>query len=338
MSGRGLLRKRVRIITFAAFLVVLSGLLLVSCNTKPEPYRIGILSGLDFVASAAEGFKAEMTELGYAEGEDIVYDVQNTDFDIPTYQNVLNQFVEDEVDLIVVFPTEASIEAKNATAGTDIPVVFSVALVEGMGLVDSVREPGGNITGVRYPGPEIAVRRFEILRQIVPDKTQFIIPYQKGYPIVPPQLEILRPAAAEAGITLIEIPASNAEELAVLLQDLSETEDLENSAILMLSEPLTVTADPFAVLADFASEHQLPMGGAIYPTEGYGSMFDVNIDIEEAGRLAAPQADKILKGTNAGTIPVISSDMTLVINNKQAEELGLVVPQDLLLIADDVIR
>ena len=106
------------------------------------------------------------------------------------YKSVLQKFVADKVDAIFVFPTEASLEAKTATQGTNIPVVFNFAFIEGMGLVDSVRAPGGNITGVRYPGPDIAIKRFEIMRALVPQAKRMLIPYQKGYPIVTPQVEV----------------------------------------------------------------------------------------------------------------------------------------------------
>lgn len=127
------------------------------------------LAGISFVADIVDGFKEGMAELGYVEGENIEYDVQLTEFDMTKYESIIKKFVEDDVDLILVFPTEATIMAKQGTQGTDIPVLFDFALVEEMGIVDSIREPGGNITGVRYPGPDIALRRFEIMQELVPD-------------------------------------------------------------------------------------------------------------------------------------------------------------------------
>lgn len=85
---------------------------------------MGILSGLSYVAEAADGFKAKMTELGYVEGKNIIYDHQKTDFDMAAYKNILTKFVADKVDLVFVFPTEATQEAKAATQGTNIPVVL----------------------------------------------------------------------------------------------------------------------------------------------------------------------------------------------------------------------
>ena len=92
--------------------LIAAALLLSGCGqAKPKVYHVGILSGLGFIADATDGFKEGMTNLGYIEGENIVYDVQETDFDMEAYRNILQKFVEDKVDLIVAFPTEASIEA-----------------------------------------------------------------------------------------------------------------------------------------------------------------------------------------------------------------------------------
>jgi putative ABC transport system substrate-binding protein len=318
---------------------VVFALLLSGCGAeKPRVYRVGVLSGLDFAASAVDGFKEGMTELGYVEGENIVYDVQRTDFDMAAYRRILQQFVADEVDLIFVFPTEASQEAKAATQGTDIPVVFSVANIEDTGLVDSVREPGGNITGVRYPGPDIALKRFEVMRGLAPQATRMWIPYQRGYPIVDSQLEVLRPAAAAVGVTLIEAPADNAAELEADLEARAQSADIGMDAILIIPEPLGVTADAFLVMARFAAEHRIPIGGALMEVEGYGSLFDVGIDHFNTGKQAAPLADKILRDTPAGTIPVVSSESYLKLNYRLAQEWGLTVPESLLMQADEVIR
>lgn len=320
-------------------LLIVAGLLLSGCGTeKPKVYRVGILSGLEFSARTVDGFKEGMTELGYVEGQNIVYDVQSTDFDMAAYKSILQGFVADEVDLIYVFPTEASQEAKAATQGTDIPVVFSVANIEDTGLVDSLREPGGNITGVRYPGPDIALKRLEIMRELAPQATRMWIPYQRGYPIVDSQLEVLRPAAAAAGITLIEAPADNAAEVEVALQARAQSADIGMDAILFLAEPLAVTPEPFLVMARFAAEHKIPIGGALMEVEGYGSLFDLGIDHFNTGKQAAPLADKILRGTPAGTIPVVSSESYLKINYGLAQELGLTVPEGMLSQAVEIIR
>lgn len=299
------------LIGIAVVTVLLSGCV---AQAAPRVYRVGILSGLDFVADITDGFKVKMAERGYVEGQNITYDVQKTNFDKATYKKILRKFVDDKVDLILVFPTEASMEAKLATQGTDIPVVFTHTLIDGTDLVKNEHEPGGNITGVRFPGPDIALKRFAIMRELAPQAKRVWVPYQKNYPTVNPQLEILRPAAAAAGVTLLEAPANNAAELEADLQARVKGDDPGLDAILMLAEPLAVTPDSFAVMGKFAHEHKLPIGGSLVSAGGYESIFGVNVNSLETGKQAACLADKILKGTPAGTIPVVSADSYLQIN------------------------
>lgn len=333
-----LLKKGPRLILLLALLAAV--LVISGCGAQaaPKTYRVGVLSGLNFVADITDGFKAEMTELGYKEGQNITYDVQKTDFDMAAYKRILQKFVADKVDLIVVFPTEATIEAKAATQGTNIPVVFTFALIEGMGIVDSVREPGGNITGVRYPGPDVALKRFEVMRQLAPQAKQMLVPYQKGYPIVTPQLEVLRPAAAAAGITLIEVPADNAAELEAELQELVQSADPGPDAVLIITEPLAVNPDAFVVMGKFATEHKAPIGGALISVGEYASIFGINVNNIKIGEQTAPLADKIFKGIPAGTIPVVSAESFLQIDYKAAQKQGVTVPEGLLSQADEIIR
>jgi putative ABC transport system substrate-binding protein len=320
-------------------LLVIVALLLSGCGgtvQQTKVYHVGILSGLNYVADITDGFKAKMTELGYVEGKNIIYDVQKTDFDMAAYKSILKKFVDDKVDLIISFPTEASMEAKAATQGTNIPVVFSYAIVEGMGLVDNMRNPGGNITGVRYPGTDIALKRFEVLLELVPQAKRVLVPYQRGYPIVTPQLEALHQTAATAGVTLIEAPADNAAQLQSTLDQLAGQEKID--AILMIVEPLAVAPDAFGVIAKYAYDNNIPLGGTYVAAGEYETIFGVGVNSYDAGTLAASLADKILKGTSAGTIPVVTSDSWFDINLKGAQKFGLTVPEGLIKQANKVYR
>jgi putative tryptophan/tyrosine transport system substrate-binding protein len=320
--------------------MMIASMLLSGCAgaQQAKVYHVGILSGLDFVADSTDGFKEGMTALGYTEGKNIIYDVQKTNFDMEAYRSIAKKFVADDVDLILAFPTEATMEAKTAAQGTDIPVLFSFALIEGMGIVDSVRAPGGNITGVRYPGPDFAVRRLEVLRQIAPNAKRIFVPFQRGYPIVTPQLELLRPAAQAAGVTLIEFPADNAAELQAEFDTRASSADIGMDAILMIVEPFAVTPENYAVFAKFAYEHKIPFGGAYVPADNLTDIFGVDVISFESAKAAAVLADKIFKGTPAGTIPVLSAEPFLNINYKVAQEFGLTVPEGLLKQANKVIK
>jgi putative ABC transport system substrate-binding protein len=320
--------------------VIIATLLLSGCTglVGKKTYKVGILVGIDFVTPIGDGFKAGMAELGYVEGENITYDVQVVGFDIPTYQNVIKKFIADKVDLIVVTPTEATMEAKTLTKGTDIPVVFSFAFTEGMGIIDSVGQPGGNITGVRFPGVDIELKRFEIMRKIAPDAKRYWMPYQRGYPIVAPQLEALAPLAEAEGITLIPFPADNPAEVQAELDARAAAEDIGMDAILFLVEPLAVVPDVSIATTAFANEYKIPVGGVYFATDEYASVFGVNVDLFLSGKLAAPLADKVLKGTPAGTIPVVSPGNFIQIDYKAAQNLGLDIPEGILKQADEIIR
>ena len=334
-------RKKINQGLYYMFAVLLALVWMISggcAEKKQKVYHVGILSGLDFFASTADGFKEKMTELGYIEGSNIIYDLQNMNFDMAVYKSVLNKFVADKVDLIFVFPTEATQEAKAATKGTGIPVIFASAFIEDTGIVDSVRQPGGDITGVRWAGPDIAVQHFEIMRELAPGATRMFIPYLKGYPIVKSQVEALRPAFAEAGMTMIELPASSAAELEAEFDMKAKSANSKTDAILMLAEPLCVTPDPFKVIGKFADERNIPVGGTLISVDGHESVFGLNPQNIPVGRQAAYLADKVLKGAKAGTIPVISAECFLQINFKAANKLGITVPEGLLSRANEIIR
>jgi putative tryptophan/tyrosine transport system substrate-binding protein len=327
-----------RIVLLALF--GLAALFPTHCQKKfrNRAFKVGILCGLDNIHPLAEEFKVRMNELGYLEGRDIAYDFQHTNFEPEKEMRILKRFVEDKSDLILTFPTEVSMAAKEATRGTGIPIVFAAANIEGMHLVESIIRPGGNLTGVRFPGPDIAVKRFEFMHELVPKARRMWIPYQRGYPIVPIQLEMLRSAAKAAGVSLIEFPADNAAEIRAELDAREKSKRIGFDAILLIPEPISCTDDAFAVMGRFAYRHRMPIGGHLMQVGAFGSIFGINVNAEETGRQAAELADKILNGAPAGGIPVVSSESYLEINYKAARALGVKVPEGLLSRADRIIH
>jgi putative ABC transport system substrate-binding protein len=318
-------------------LVVVMGLLASGCGgtQKPKVYHVGIL-GVPSFPEATLGFKAELTELGYVEGKNIVYDAH--DYDPATAKGILQKFVADKVDLIFAYSTASALDAKAATQGTNIPVVFALATLEGSSLVDSQRAPGGNITGARFPAPEITVKRFELLHEMLPQLKRLYITYDPTYPTAKSVLAALRPAAASSGVTLVEEQISKAEDIAANLEAREASNDIGMDAILILPETLSQTAVGYGAISKFAAAHNIPVVGNIMSQVQQGAIFFYAPAVVDGGKGAATLADKIFKGTSAGTIPVVTPDSQLIINYKAAQQLGIMVPEGMLSLAVEIIR
>jgi putative ABC transport system substrate-binding protein len=333
-SRNNLLKQIIVLVLLACISVSLS-----SCGVKAQKeYRVGILSGLDYLYDATESFKSKMSELGYVEGENITYIIKKTNSDFTDYENFSKQFVEDKVDLIFCYPTEAALELKEATKGTNIPVVFGVTNIEDTNLVNSVREPGGNVTGVRYPGPDLALKRFDVIRQIVPEAKRILLPYSSDYPVCYPQLEALRPVAEKAGITLVEAPLKTAEDLVAYFDSHDVEGDIGFDAILSIAELFGAMPDTFLVMVKFANKHDIPFGGAYMNFEGYASLFGVNINPSVTGQKAAVLADKILSGEDPATVSVVSDESFIQIDYKEAQKRGYSISDELLSQASEIIK
>ena len=323
---------------FLVLIVLLLVALVGSCSKKSEKvYHIGILSGFDFFYPIVDGFKDKMTRLGYIEGKNIAYEVEKSNVDVNKYRDICKKFVADKVDLILSFPTEASMEAKTIAQGAGIPLVFVNAFTENTNLINSVREPGGNITGVRWAGPDMALQRLEIMCELVPKAKHFFIPYIKNYPIVKSQVEALHKVSKTAGLVVTDIPANNATELDSVLKKQTEMAG-KPDAIITIAEPLCVTPELHMILAKFAEKYKIPLGGVYMPIPNYESLFGLTPQSIPQGNQAAFLADKILKGTPAGTIPVVSAECFLTINCKTAAKIGLAIDKGLLTRANEVIR
>jgi putative tryptophan/tyrosine transport system substrate-binding protein len=317
-------------------------LLLSGCGGASQTskvYHIGILTYGDNFVAIGDGLKEKMATLGYTEGENVVYEMRkaSTTADSAEELRLAKELVDAKVDVIVAFPSPSVVGAIEATKGTNIPVVFGYYPIEGNELIKSVSEPGGNLTGVRYPGPELMSRRLELLHAIAPQVKRVWIGYDKNGPNTAVALDALRSTSAQTGITLVDVPAVKMEELASDLAARAASDDIGIDAILVMPDNFNNSPNGYAVLSKFATEHNLPLVGSL-ASMADSSLFVNTTDNKTLGILAAPLVDKILKGTPAGTIPVVTPNQILIINYKVAQKLGLTISDGLLKQADKIIR
>lgn len=324
-------------------LALVAGSLLTACvnTTGPKVYRVGFLAGSNAFNDAFEGFKAEMTELGYVEGETISYDFQSADGDREKMKQIAEKFVADKVDLILTTTTGAAQNAQAATDGTNIPVVFTiVADPVGSGVVADLRQPGGNITGATRSLRGLISKRVAVLHEVTPQVKRLWVPYQEGYANVGLTLEAIQAgaAAAEFDLAVIETPVSAPEEVVAELAKRAEADDPGFDAILIAPDPTIQNEISMAAIMAFANDHKLPVVGNTPGQVRQGALLTHSDDNYESGQLAASLADKIFKGADPGTLPVIFSEPHLYINYKVAQTLGLTVEDSLLTQASEVIR
>jgi putative tryptophan/tyrosine transport system substrate-binding protein len=320
--------------------LVLPACLLSGCDaSKPKIYRVGILyDGVGPFDDIGDGFRSKMAILGYTEGRNIAYDLENVGLlDPDVARQLAEKLVDNKVDLIFTYATPATVAARKATQGNNIPVVFAYVQLEGTTLVKSVREPGGNMTGVRYPLSELMSRRLELLHEMAPQARRIWVGYEKSGENNATALEALRPTASSLGVTLVQVSVATEEELGADLAARAQSTDLGLDAILTLPDRLNTSISGFAILSKFASEQRVPLAGGL-DSQAQTALFVNGADFKNVGELAAPLADKILKGTPAGTVPIVTPNQTLVINAKVAQELKLPVPEGLLRQASRIIR
>ncbi len=314
-------------------------LLLVGCaGEAPKTYRVGILVGADTLRVGADSFKNKMAELGYIEGKNITYDVQKSNGDPAEEKRIAGEFAAKKVDLVFAFPGQSARSVKAALQGTDIPIVFANAVLEGANLVDSVRSPGGNITGVRVPGIESVLKSFESLLEFTPRFERIMVIYDPNYATTSPALEALREVASSSNVTLQEVQVTQVQDTQAVLERLEQSGEAGMDAIQLLQDTLARSAEASGTILRFADAHRVPVVGGPKTLVQGGALLSASSDIVESAEMAAPLADQILKGTPAGTIPVVSPQPHLYVNYKKAQELGLTVPPGLLKQAVEIFR
>jgi putative ABC transport system substrate-binding protein len=273
-----------------------------------------------------------LRELGYIENRTVAIEYRWTEGRNERYAAMAAELVGMKVDIIVALGTPAIVAARKATAV--IPIVFPIASDPvGDGLVASLARPGGNVTGLSNQQPELAGKRLEILREVIPGLRQLAVLANVHNPTATLNVGEVQAAAPKLGLEVNTCDVKGADDIAPAIDQLTG----RTQALYVVGDSLVfdnqVQINMLALVAHlptmFPQREYVETGGLI----SYGTSFS------DLFRRAAEMVDKILRGAKPADIPIEQpTKFELVINLKTARALGLEIPDKLLALAEEVIE
>ena len=322
------MKRREFIAATAALLVSLPVL-----RAQGTPRRIGCFGILENAPIILDAWRSGLRERGWIEGKNLLVEYRYTQ---PTdrYPALAAELTALSPELVVAAGPQAAVALKSATA--TIPILFvAVADPVGLGLVQSLARPGGNITGFAtfVPG-DFTSKGIEILRELVPGASKIALLVNPSNPIHRLALaEEIPRTARSMGVALPVVEATTAEELDIAFASAAAQ---HADAIMVFADPLTNFQAPRVVA--LAAEHHLP-ASYLFRQFANGGLVVYGPHLADLFHRAGGYVDKILKGTKPSDLPVEQpTKFELVINMKTAKVLGLTVPPALLVRADEVIE
>jgi putative ABC transport system substrate-binding protein len=295
---------------------------------------IGYLGGGEAAAQRAwvEAFVRRLRELGWIEGRTIAIEYRWAEGRPERYAEFAAEFVRRNVDVILANGTEPAVAAKQATS--NIPIIFpTTGDPIGSGLVSSLARPGGNVTGLSNLATDIAAKRLEILREVLPGLRRLAVMLNIGNAASIIERKEIDAAARTLGLELVSLPIRRVDDIALAFEDLKSRADALYLSGDILFHTQRLRINTFVLAAHlptmFPQREYLEGGGLI----SYGTNFP------ELNRRAADYVDKILRGAKPGEIPVEQpTKFDLAVNLITAKALGLTIPATLLARADEVIE
>jgi len=318
---------RIALLFFLLFIFVFAGC---SEGQLSKTYTVGVVNLNKEHDKVFLGFKKGLTALGYTEGKNITFIYNGSRSKMPDLVNDLQSLIDQKVDLILSITTPATKKTKKMTAGTGIPVVFAPVFdpVES-GIVQSLVKPGGNLTGIKVGGH--SGKALDWLLKIAPDIKNISVPFNSKNRATVQSLQGLQQTADKVGVTLAVNEVDNKKELALLFEKLPDKTD----ALWLLNSHFLVNNTKLFV--DAAIKYGLPLGSSTSQVDE-GVMVTYGQNTSRTGELAAGLADKILQGVSPDSLPVEITDFFLGINLKTANSIGIDISDDILHVADTIIR
>jgi putative ABC transport system substrate-binding protein len=276
-------------------------------------------------------FVQRLRELGWIEGRTAAFEYRWGEGRSERFAEIAAELVRLKVDVIVTYATPPTVAAKQATAV--IPIVSAVmGDPVNTGLAASLARPGGNVTGLSTLTPDLAGKRLELLREVVPSVRRLAFLANVSNPITVLERGHVQTAARSLGLDVVELEIRRPEDVAPALEGLKRRAD----AIYVAGDPLVlsnrVRINTWLLVA------QLP---ATYNSREYveaAGLMSYGVNWPDLFRRTAEYVDKILRGAKPADIPIEQpTKFDLVINLNTAKALGLIIPEQFLLRADEII-
>ena len=292
---------------------------------KAEKVNVGIVQLVEHAAldAANKGFVEGLASKGYKEGQNIAYDRQNAQADQSNLQNIAHRFVNNKVNLICAIATPAAQTVANVTS--DIPIVATaVTDYKTAKLVKDNAKPGTNVTGTTDMNP--VEQQLDLLLKLVPNAKSVGTIYCSSEVNSQLQIEILKKAAAAKGVTVKEATVSNVNDIQQAARSLVG----KVQAIYVPTDNVLASAMP--TLVSVTEEAKLPVicgeGGMVKA----GGLATLGVDYYKLGFQAGKMAADILSGKSKPADMAIQAqkEFKAMVNLKEAEKIGLKVPEDVL--------
>jgi putative ABC transport system substrate-binding protein len=334
-------RKRANIKIPVGFLAILALVAEPSGSKAQQPQNIPRLCFLTFDPGTLQtrsprfdGFFQGLQDLGYVHGRNIWISYLSADNKGDRFPSLIDECLALTPNVIAVTTTPAAHLIKKATR--TVPIVM-VALGDpvGTGLVDNLSRPSENITGMSLMVPEMAVKRLELIKELLPAVSRVLVLSFLADPIAPIQVKAMERAAGSLGVTLQIQNIRTADDLPIAFE----------AARRERAEAALITEESFFIVhrarvTELAAQYKLPtIYPFLLPVKETGGLMAYTVRASELHRNAAAYVDRILKGAKVTNLPVQQpTQFEFVVNMKTAQALGLTVPPSLLARADEVIE
>lgn len=299
---------------------------------ETKSLKIGIIQIVEHPAldAARQGFLETLKKNGYEEGKNLTVDYKNAQGDANNLQPIAQQLVSEKPDLILAIATPSAQAVVGATK--DIPVLIT-AVTDPVGakLVSSLEKSGNNVTGTTDMNP--VKDQLELLKKLVPAAKKVGVIYNAGEQNSQTQVKLLKEAASGMGLEITEATVTNTAEVMQATQSLVG----KVQAIYVPTDNMVVSASTSVI--QVADQNKIPIISGESSVVDKGALATIGIDYKKLGEQTGEMALKVIKGEKPQDMPIENQkEFAITVNKKNADKIGITIPEDILNKAAKVIK